>query len=202
MTNKELINEALTGSVIGAFYEVYNTLGYGYYEHFYTKALEIELGLRGHKVAREVRFPVVYKTHYLGTQRVDMVVDDTLIVESKSTQELHRGAPRQLFSYLHGSTFEIGLLLHFGPEARFFPVACRKTDAPSTNSQKKGPVTTRHLPQRSDPSILESLNPSRLFPLLASWWAQRKQPRLEAMVLELQSLGAVYAWWTPAEKKG
>ena len=97
---KQLIDESLTGSVIGAFFEVYNTLGYGFYEHFYTKALEIELRLRGHKVAREVEFRVVYKTYYLGTQRVDMVVDDRLIVESKSTQELHRGAPRHLFSYL------------------------------------------------------------------------------------------------------
>ena len=119
------MEEALSRSVIGAFYEVYNTLGYGYYEHFYSKALEIELELRGHHVSREVRFPVFYKSHLLGKQRVDMVVDDKLIVESKSTQELHRGTPRQLFSYLHGSRFELGFVLHFGPEARFFPVVYR-----------------------------------------------------------------------------
>ncbi|MEO8336626.1 MAG: GxxExxY protein, partial [bacterium] len=142
MTNRELIDEELTRSVIGAFYEVYNTLGYGFYERFYTKALEIELGLRGHTVAREVRFPVVYKAHLLGTQRVDMVVDDKLIVETKATQELHRGAPRQLFSYLHGSEFEIGLLLHFGPEARFFPVASRN-DLRSGASEKRSRPTTR-----------------------------------------------------------
>ena len=125
MPNRPLMEKALSSSVIGAFYEVYNTLGYGFYEHFYTKALEIELELRGHRVSREVRFPVLYKGHVLGKQRVDMVVDDTLIVESKSTQELHRGAPRQLFSYLHGSRFELGFVLHFGPEARFFPVVYR-----------------------------------------------------------------------------
>jgi GxxExxY protein len=130
MTKTQLMEEALSKSVIGAFYEVYNTLGYGYYEHFYILALEIELKLRGHQVAREVRFPVVYKGHFLGWQRVDMVVDDKLIVESKATQELHRGAPRQLFSYLHGSRFELGFLLHFGPEARFYPVVYRNGGPP------------------------------------------------------------------------
>jgi len=129
MTKTQLMEEALSKSVIAAFYEVYNTLGYGYYEHFYMQALEIELKLRGHRVSREVRIPVVYKGHFLGTQRVDMVVDEKLILESKATEELHRGAARQLFSYLHGSKFELGFVLHFGPEARFYPVACRNADS-------------------------------------------------------------------------
>jgi len=202
MTKRELTHESLTRSVIGAFYEVYNTLGYGFYEHFYTKALQIERELRGHKVAREVRFPVVYKTHFLGTQRVDMVVDDKLIVESKSTQELHRGAPRQLFSYLHGSTFEIGLLLHFGPEAKFLPVASHNTTTPTTNAKKKGPASTRPSAQGSDPSILESLNPSRVFLALRSWWEQRTKRRQEAAFLRSSSLRSSIAWWAPAEKHG
>ncbi|MDB4893524.1 MAG: GxxExxY protein [Gemmatimonadetes bacterium] len=129
MTKHELMEEALSKSVIGAFYEVYNTLGYGYYEHFYIQALEIELKLRGHTVSREVCFAVWYKGHYLGLQRVDMVVDDKLIIESKATQELHRGAPRQLFSYLHASHFELGFVLHFGPEAKFYPVVYRNADS-------------------------------------------------------------------------
>jgi len=125
MTKTQLIEEALSRSVIAAFFEVYNTLGYGYYESFYILALEIELKLRGHRVSREVSFPVEYKGHLLGMQRVDMVVDEKLILESKATEELHRGVTRQLFSYLHGSKFELGFVLHFGPEARFYPVACR-----------------------------------------------------------------------------
>lgn len=182
MTKSELIEAELCRSVIGAFYEVYNTLGYGFYEHFYTKALEIELRMRGHKVAREVRFPVVYKRHVLGTQRVDMVVDDKLIVESKSTQELHRGASRQLFSYLHGSAFEIGLLLHFGPEARFFPVACRNIYAHTPNAHDEwkslNQADTDPPKQGSDSSILEFLNPRRLVLLagrIDAWWTRRNQ---------------------------
>jgi GxxExxY protein len=201
MTNRELIDEELTGSVIGAFFEVYNTLGYGFYEHFYTKALEIELRLRGHKVVREVQFRVMYKTYYVGTQRVDMVVDDKLIVETKATQELHRGAPRQLFSYLHGSTFEIGLLLHFGPEARFYPIACRNSDPRTGSENPRSSTATRPFPQGSDPSILESLNPSRLFRMairIRDWWFKRKQSR----VIQLWSPEEIHMWRVIAEKKG
>jgi hypothetical protein len=55
------ISEALTQSVIGAFYEVYNTLGFGFLEHIYIMALERELRNRGHQVRREVGVCVMYK---------------------------------------------------------------------------------------------------------------------------------------------
>ncbi len=67
----------------------------------------------------------MYKGDVLGCQRLDVIVDDKLVVEIKSTQELHKSATRQLFNYLHATNLEIGLLLHFGPEARFYPVICR-----------------------------------------------------------------------------
>ena len=121
----ELIEEALSKSVIGAFFEVYNTLGYGFLEHLYVKALERELMARGHSVAREVGVRVMYKGEEIGFQRLDLVVDEKLVVETKATQDLHKSATRQLFNYLHATNLEIGLLLHFGPEARFYPVICK-----------------------------------------------------------------------------
>ena len=121
----ELIEEALSKSVIGAFFEVYNTLGYGFLEHLYVKALERQLMARGHSVAREVGVRVMYKGEEIGFQRLDLVVDKKLVVETKATQDLHKSASRQLFNYLHATNLEIGLLLHFGPEARFYPVICK-----------------------------------------------------------------------------
>ena len=56
-----LVEERLTRSVIGAFFEVYNTLGFGFLEHIYVMALERELVERGHRVAREVSVQVHYK---------------------------------------------------------------------------------------------------------------------------------------------
>jgi GxxExxY protein len=121
----ELIEEALSKSVIGAFFEVYNTLGCGFLEHLYVKALERELMARGHSVAREVGVRVMYKGEEIGFQRLDLVVDEKLVVETKAIQDLHKSASRQLFNYLHATNLEIGLLLHFGPEARFYPVICK-----------------------------------------------------------------------------
>ncbi len=124
MRPEELIEERLTHSVIGAFYEVYNTLGFGFLEHLYVMALEIELLERGHRVAREVGVPVFYKGRELGYQRLDMIVDEKLVVEIKSTFELHKAAQRQIRNYLQATRLEVGLLLHFGPEAKFFRVVC------------------------------------------------------------------------------
>ncbi len=115
----DLLHRELTRSVIGAFYEVYNHLGFGLLEPIYANALERELVGRGHRVLREVLVRVYYKGEHIGWQRLDMVVDDTLIVEIKSTRQLHESARRQLLCYLRVTRFEVGLLLHFGPKARF-----------------------------------------------------------------------------------
>ena len=115
----QLIEEALTRSIIGAFYEVYNCLGFGFLEHLYVLALEQELIARGHKVSRQVGVTVYYKGLELGQQRLDMIVDDKVVVEVKSTFHLHPAHQRQLRSYLQGTRLQVGLLLHFGPEPQF-----------------------------------------------------------------------------------
>lgn len=120
MSKHALIDEQLTESVIGAFYEVYNALGFGFLEQVYTTALERELRARGHVVDREVWVPVFYKGDLISRQRIDMVVDERLVVEAKSTQDLHKFAPRQVYNYLRATRLEVGLLVHFGPEPAFY----------------------------------------------------------------------------------
>src|SRR5437016_5675530 len=99
MLRRALVEEQLTRSVIGAFYEVYNTLGFGFLEHIYKAALEFDLLARGHHVAREVQVVVLYKGKTLAVQRIDMIVDGKLVVETKSTAELPAGSQRQLHDY-------------------------------------------------------------------------------------------------------
>src|SRR5438045_2922253 len=99
-THKPLRHERITESIIGAFYAVYNELGYGFLEHIYQRALEQELLARGHRVRREVAIWIYYRGVPIGSQRLDMVIDDCVVVEIKSTQLLHPSAGRQLFSYL------------------------------------------------------------------------------------------------------
>jgi len=120
MSKHALIDEQLTASVIGAFYEVYNALGFGFLEQVYITALERELRARGHVVGREVWVPVFYKGDVISRQRIDMVVDEQLVVEAKSTQDLHKFAPRQVYNYLRATRLEVGLLMHFGPEPTFY----------------------------------------------------------------------------------
>jgi GxxExxY protein len=122
--NRQLVEEDLTRSIIGAFFEVYNELGFGFLEHVYVMALERELLARGHRVGREVGVRVFYKGDELAVQRLDMIVDEKIVVEIKSTYELHKAAQRQLFSYLRGSRLNVGLLFHFGPEPKFYRQIC------------------------------------------------------------------------------
>ena len=123
MTAKRLValaEEALTHSIIGAFFEVYNTLGYGFPESVYVEALARELRRRGHRVEREALVKVWYKGEIIARQRVDLLVDDKVIVEVKAGPQLPPTASRQLCNYLKGSEKEVGLLLYFGPDARYF----------------------------------------------------------------------------------
>jgi len=122
MTRGQLIHERLTESVIGAFFEVHNTLGFGFLEQIYADALALELRERGHVVDVEVNVRVRYKGAEIGWQRIDMIVDGILVVEMKSTAELHPSARRQLLNYLAATRLELGLLLHFGPLGRFYRV--------------------------------------------------------------------------------
>lgn len=129
MASPFLIESRLTHSVIGAFYEVYNTLGYGFLERIYVMALERELREKGHQVSRKVAIRVRYKGVELGIQRMDMVVDERLLVETKSTEVLPKIASRQVYNYLRATGLEVGLLLHFGPEPAFHRIICRKVES-------------------------------------------------------------------------
>lgn len=119
-----LADEALTRSIIAAFFEVYNTLGYGFLESVYAEALARELRRRGHRVEREVAVKVWFKGQLIARQRVDMLVDDRVIIEIKSGLTLPITGSRQLYNYLRGTDKEVGLLLHFGPEPKFYREYC------------------------------------------------------------------------------
>jgi GxxExxY protein len=119
---QELVEGALTRSIIGAFYEVYNTLDFGFLEHIYKEALAKELRALGHRVEREVRVVVYYKGEPIAVQIIDMIVDGKVVVEAKASAEVRPAWGRQLQNYLRATDLEVGLLLHFGLEAKFYRV--------------------------------------------------------------------------------
>lgn len=119
MANPDLIEREIAGDVIGAFYDAYNALGYGFLEHVYAMALERELVARGRDVAREVAVAIWYKGDVLTRQRLEMLVEGKVVVEIKSTPALAATAQRQTLNYLRATNLEVALILHFGPEAKF-----------------------------------------------------------------------------------
>lgn len=123
----DLVEKEITRDVIGAFFDVYNTLGYGFSEYVYSLAMEHELLLRGHIVDREVSVPVIYKGKLLTTQRVDMIIDRKVVVENKAGPLLPVTTRMQALNYVRSTSLEVGLVLHFGPEAKFYRVVHTNT---------------------------------------------------------------------------
>lgn len=111
-----LFEEALTRRIIGAFYDVYNALGYGFLESVYANALAVEVASRGLHVVREASAEVCYKGEVVGVFRADLLVESRVVVELKASPKLHPADPMQLLNYLRSTDLEVGLLLHFGPE--------------------------------------------------------------------------------------
>jgi GxxExxY protein len=106
--------EDLTASVIGAAFEVSNTLGHGFIEGVYRKALVHELSIRGLSVGEEVPFDVVYKEATLGRYFCDLLVEKTVAIELKAIDRLNSTHLGQLLNYLKASGLKVGLLLNFG----------------------------------------------------------------------------------------
>src|SRR5690349_14443042 len=83
-----LAESGLTNSILNSFFKIYNHFGPGLHESIYLNALEIDLVGKGHSVRREIWVLVYYEGHLVGRQRMDMVVDDKVIVEGKATEKL------------------------------------------------------------------------------------------------------------------
>jgi GxxExxY protein len=115
----EMLEAERVHSIVGGFLAVYNYFGYGLSERVYGGALTCELRNRGHIVIRELSIEVRYKGERVATQRIDMVIDDSIIVENKAAEKLCPADRMQLINYLRATKFAVGLLFHFGPAPHF-----------------------------------------------------------------------------------
>ncbi len=109
------MDKQLTSKIINAAIEVHKHLGPGLLESVYLRCLKIELEERGIEVQTEVLLPVKYKDktlHDLGF-RMDMLVQEQVVVELKSVQRIEPVHKKQLLSYLRLSGKKVGLLINF-----------------------------------------------------------------------------------------
>ena len=109
-----MTDNELTYQIRGAIFDVYNTLGPGLLESVYEEALVFELKQRGLQVARQVEVPIIYKENVLKTAlRLDLLVEDSVIVELKSVEEMKPVFAKQLLTYLRLMDKRVGLLVNF-----------------------------------------------------------------------------------------
>lgn len=103
----------LTQQVLGAVFEVSNTLGAGFLEKVYERALLKELGLRGIKAIPQPSLKVTYKGYCVGEYFADILVADSLVVELKCVERLAAEHTAQCINYLRASGHSLCLLINF-----------------------------------------------------------------------------------------
>ena len=111
---KEVLYPDLSYKVMQAVFEVHNTLGPGFTEDIYEAALALELAFQGIPFERQKQIQVYYKDQFIGTYRLDMVIDQKIILELKAITELNDIFQAQVRSYLCATGLQLGILINFG----------------------------------------------------------------------------------------
>ncbi len=105
----------ITRQIIGCAYQVYKKLGFGFLESVYKKAMMIELSKINLKVEQEKPLKVYYDNQEIGEFFIDLFIENEIIVELKSVENLLKAHEVQLVNYLNGMEKEIDLLIKFAP---------------------------------------------------------------------------------------
>lgn len=114
-----MLHREITQNIIRAFYDVYNTLGYGFLERVYENAFMLALQAEGLQAEQQVRIEVFYQGCSVGVYRADVLVEDLVLVEIKAAESLRPEHEAQLTNYLRATRYEVGLLLNFGKRPQF-----------------------------------------------------------------------------------
>ena len=109
-----MLHEELTHKTIGCAMKVHTTLGSGFQEVIYQRAMNIEMGKQGLDFSREHEMTIFYEGYDIGTRRVDFFVDGKVMVELKAVSQLNELHLAQTLNYLEAFNLPVGLLLNFG----------------------------------------------------------------------------------------
>ena len=131
MIKEEYLYSDITEKIIGCAMTVHNTLGNGFQEVIYQRALAIELTLQGLSFSRELEMPIFYRDEDIGTRRVDFFVEEKVMVEIKAVSELNNTHLAQAINYLEAYKMKVGLLINFGQNSLIF----RRVNDPDKNKK-------------------------------------------------------------------
>jgi len=110
----KLIYEEITGKILGAAFEVWKVLGYGFLEKVYENALGEELKRTNLTFHQQFAIDVFYKNQNIGHYVTDLLIDGKVIAEIKAEKEYNPRHEAQLLNYLKATGVSVGLLLNFG----------------------------------------------------------------------------------------
>lgn len=113
-TIKENDIDKLTHRIIGCAMKVHSTLGNGFQEVIYQRALAIEFSYENISFQRELEMPIFYREEQIGTRRVDFFVEEKVMVELKAIEKLEGVHKAQAINYLEAYHIADGLLINFG----------------------------------------------------------------------------------------
>jgi len=114
VSTKYIVQKALSYKIMQAVFEVHNQLGPGFLENIYEEALAHEFSLQKISFARQKIIQVSYKGKIIGQHRLDMVINNEIILELKAVSELADIHKQQLLSYLKSTGLPLGILINFG----------------------------------------------------------------------------------------
>ncbi len=114
MTTMKYLHSEITEKIIGATFEVHNSLGEGLSEKTYENALVVKLQKLGMTVEQQKSLPVYFEGQKVGNQTVDLLVENRVIVETKAIKHLLNEHETQLLGYLRNTKLQVGLIINFG----------------------------------------------------------------------------------------
>jgi len=104
----------ITHKIIGCAMQVHSTLGNGFQEVIYQRALAIEFTITGLSFEREMEMPIFYREQQIGTRRVDFFVENYVMLELKAVEKIEDVHKAQAINYLEAYNIADGLLINFG----------------------------------------------------------------------------------------
>jgi GxxExxY protein len=109
--------EEVTHAIIGCAMQVHRTLGNGFQEVIYQRAMELEMAAKGLAFEREKELPICYRGEQIGVRRVDFFVEENVMVELKAVNRLEEIHLVQVLNYLEAYQMPVGLLINFGAKS-------------------------------------------------------------------------------------
>lgn len=119
MYTNSILYKELSDEILHWFYEVYNTLGYGFLEKVYKNSLFFDLCNVGLNCEVEKQIDVYYKNKCVGVYYADIIVENKIILELKAKECICKEHEYQLSNYLRATNYEIGYVLNFGKKPEF-----------------------------------------------------------------------------------